>query len=182
MLQRLADLDRGMADQRESIAVSDARYRSQQEQIAEVVQQQAAQEQQIRAGRDLVRDELTRTDRTLTAMVRGLRERLARTERRVRYWTNGPAGPALRAALEDQVTPTAELQAINGLDYAGFEERFRGSEDEIKERQRVYVELFRDRGDVLDLGCGRASSWNFSARRSYRARRRCRSRHDLALS
>lgn len=41
------------------------------------------------------------------------------------------------------------------LDYFAFEERFRGSEEEIKQRQRHYVEYFRDKGDVLDIGCGR---------------------------
>jgi O-antigen chain-terminating methyltransferase len=41
------------------------------------------------------------------------------------------------------------------FDYFGFEERFRGSEEEIKERQRTYVESFQGLEDVLDIGCGR---------------------------
>lgn len=49
--------------------------------------------------------------------------------------------------------PTDPLEA--GL-YAEFERRFRGSEDEIRSRQRADVALFRGvPGPVVDLGCGR---------------------------
>jgi O-antigen chain-terminating methyltransferase len=41
------------------------------------------------------------------------------------------------------------------FDYFGFEDRFRGSEEDIKERQRVYVEYFTGLDQVLDIGCGR---------------------------
>ncbi len=41
------------------------------------------------------------------------------------------------------------------FDYAGFADRFRGTEDDIKERQRVYVPYFEGRENILDLGCGR---------------------------
>jgi SAM-dependent methyltransferase len=39
--------------------------------------------------------------------------------------------------------------------YVAFEDRFRGSEDEIREKQRAYVPLFEAAADVLDVGCGR---------------------------
>jgi O-antigen chain-terminating methyltransferase len=45
--------------------------------------------------------------------------------------------------------------------YAAFEDRFRGSREEIKERQRVYLPLVRQANlgtpqlPILDLGCGR---------------------------
>ena len=39
--------------------------------------------------------------------------------------------------------------------YKGFEDRFRGSIDEIREKQRVFVPLFAGASDVLDIGCGR---------------------------
>lgn len=38
--------------------------------------------------------------------------------------------------------------------YAGFEDYFRGSESEIRERQRAYLPLMEGRR-VLDIGCGR---------------------------
>ena len=39
--------------------------------------------------------------------------------------------------------------------YTGFEEIFRGPESLVRDRQRVYVDLLKDRGPVVDLGCGR---------------------------
>jgi 2-polyprenyl-3-methyl-5-hydroxy-6-metoxy-1,4-benzoquinol methylase len=41
------------------------------------------------------------------------------------------------------------------LDYFGFEQRFRGSEQAIESRQAEYLDYFFDRGEVLDIGCGR---------------------------
>jgi O-antigen chain-terminating methyltransferase len=39
--------------------------------------------------------------------------------------------------------------------YVAFEDRFRGSDDEIREKLRPYVTLFAGAKDVLDIGCGR---------------------------
>ncbi len=41
------------------------------------------------------------------------------------------------------------------IDWLRFSERFRGSEEEIRRRQQLYIEWFRGVSDVLDLGCGR---------------------------
>jgi SAM-dependent methyltransferase len=70
-----------------------------------------------------------------------IEERLLRLERR-----RTDARPATVAAQ-----PGAD--AIP--DYFGFESRMRGDTDEIRARQREYVEDFRAAGPVLDLGCGR---------------------------
>jgi 2-polyprenyl-3-methyl-5-hydroxy-6-metoxy-1,4-benzoquinol methylase len=39
--------------------------------------------------------------------------------------------------------------------YLGFEDVFRGSEDLVRERQAIYVDLVREHEPVLDVGCGR---------------------------
>jgi glycosyltransferase involved in cell wall biosynthesis/SAM-dependent methyltransferase len=39
--------------------------------------------------------------------------------------------------------------------YRSFEDTFRGSEQFIRDRQRVFLELLGDRAPVLDFGCGR---------------------------
>jgi len=39
--------------------------------------------------------------------------------------------------------------------YRGFEDRFRGSMEEIRAKQRGLVTLFSGASDVLDIGCGR---------------------------
>ena len=64
-------------------------------------------------------------------------------------------GPAATAADLEVFAAEAKRMA-DGL-YAAFEERFRGSRQEIKERLRVYIPILRDApsGPVLDLGCGR---------------------------
>jgi O-antigen chain-terminating methyltransferase len=41
------------------------------------------------------------------------------------------------------------------VDWLKFAERFRGPEEDIRVRQRVYIERFREHAPVLDLGCGR---------------------------
>ena len=56
------------------------------------------------------------------------------------------------------ITPPMFPAVIEGkaeFDYFLFEERFRGDESIIAARQRGYLELFRGRSEVLDIGCGR---------------------------
>ena len=68
--------------------------------------------------------------------------------------------------LEDRVlrlerarpTQRPKAAAVDGgtpLDYFAFEARMRGTTVEIRERQRLYVDDFRDAAPVLDVGCGR---------------------------
>jgi SAM-dependent methyltransferase len=45
--------------------------------------------------------------------------------------------------------------APEALSYVAFEDRFRGSEDEIRQRQQDYVQYFKGQSDVVDVGCGR---------------------------
>ena len=44
---------------------------------------------------------------------------------------------------------------LDSTGYRGFEDIFRGDEQEVRQAQERYVELLRDRAWVLDLGCGR---------------------------
>ncbi|CAH1208521.1 hypothetical protein PAECIP111891_03234 [Paenibacillus allorhizoplanae] len=43
----------------------------------------------------------------------------------------------------------------NSFDYLDFENRFRGSVEEIKNRQKVYLPYFLNKQNILDIGCGR---------------------------
>lgn len=66
----------------------------------------------------------------------------------------------LLAVLEEKKMPTpAEvreiLEPLEDWRYAGFENRFRGYEEEVKKQQRDYLSCFPKGGVVLDLGCGR---------------------------
>jgi SAM-dependent methyltransferase len=86
-----------------------------------------------------------------------MRERISRAERKLRriihavVREDGQKGERIevkgRAVLREDLEPD--------FDYVGFEERFRGSEEDIKGRLLPYVEYFRSVGNVLDIGCGR---------------------------
>jgi SAM-dependent methyltransferase len=78
-------------------------------------------------------------------LVRELEERLERLERR----------PSAAATPAPAPTVAAQPAALAVPDYFAFESRMRGSVDAIRERQRPYVDDFRDTAPVLDIGCGR---------------------------
>jgi O-antigen chain-terminating methyltransferase len=78
-------------------------------------------------------------------LLRELEERLTRVERR------GGGG----VAAAPPATVAAQPAAAALPDYFAFESRMRGSVDAIRERQRRYVEDFREAAPVLDVGCGR---------------------------
>ena len=66
----------------------------------------------------------------------------------------------LLAALEGARLPApAEvseiLEPLKDWRYAGFENRFRGREEDVKAQLQTYVSYFTGKGPVLDLGCGR---------------------------
>jgi len=66
----------------------------------------------------------------------------------------------LLATLGKNEVPTQDqvkdvLVPLEDWRYAGFENRYRGSEEEVKKQQRDYVQFFKGKGKVLDLGCGR---------------------------
>ncbi|MGH9673752.1 MAG: class I SAM-dependent methyltransferase, partial [Bryobacteraceae bacterium] len=64
------------------------------------------------------------------------------------------AQAAERAGAVSPATPLA-APAPPGVDWLRFADRFRGSEEFVREKQRSYLEKFRGAGEVLELGCGR---------------------------
>ena len=97
--------------------------------------------------------------------VRNEYERLIHNELRVvrqRASAYNPVPPATPAAP----APAEQPQ----FDYLRFSERFRGSEEHVKKNQEFYVEKFRGREAVLDLGCGRGEFLEAAAAAGIRAR------------
>ena len=74
------------------------------------------------------------------------------------------AGTPLRAAAAAPVT-----DAVNAYKYVAFENKFRGSEEDIRARLLQYVEMFQGADGVLDLGCGRGEFLALLRERGIRA-------------
>ena len=97
---------------------------------------------------DGILEEVDRGERSREEAARTLselEERLRRVERR-------SAGTGTGAA---PATVAAQPAAAAVPDYFAFEARMRGSTEQIRDRQRPYVDDFRDAAPVLDVGCGR---------------------------
>jgi SAM-dependent methyltransferase len=75
----------------------------------------------------------------------------------------GPTSASVPAAAASAKTapssaplgPTAQAAAPSAFDYTAFEDRHRGSSEELSARQRDYLRYFAGRDNVLDAGCGR---------------------------
>ena len=88
-----------------------------------------------------------------------LEERLRRVERR---GTSGAPAPVSTVASQPEAAALP--------DYFAFEARMRGSTSAVRERQRVYVDDFREAAPVLDLGCGRGEFLSLLAEARIEAR------------
>ena len=94
-------------------------------------------------------------DRRLESLSRRLQGLLALRDR---LEAQGEELRALRRGPASASPSEPALAAPPNLDdaaYVAFENRFRGSRDEVRERLRPYVELFAGLEPVADLGCGR---------------------------
>lgn len=110
-----------------------------------------------------------------------LRERVALAEQRVlalkREMEARPtrSTPDPRAAAEqartERVDPAGAFSAsVESLTYVGFEDRFRGSQDEIRSRLSDYLPVLVSAADVVDVGCGRGELLDLLKQRGVTAR------------
>ena len=65
-----------------------------------------------------------------------------------------PATSRQSPATSDQPLATSH-QPLDDYKYVGFEDRFRGSDEDIRTKLGAYLPLFAGVSDVLDVGCGR---------------------------
>jgi O-antigen chain-terminating methyltransferase len=61
----------------------------------------------------------------------------------------------LTAAPSHAAQPALPSAGLADATYVGFEDCFRGTEEQIRVRQSDYVALFQGASDVVDAGCGR---------------------------
>ena len=95
-------------------------------------------------------------ERMQSEVLQGMQGRLSMAERKLRrliHMFTAPQEEGKTAHVELKRLPPHSLEP--DFDYFGFEERFRGSEQDIKERQRVYLAYFQGQENILDIGCGR---------------------------
>src|SRR2546427_6030478 len=78
-----------------------------------------------------------------------LRTHIAVLRREIASSASRPPSPESRIPSPEPRIPNPETI------YAAFEDRFRGSPDDIREKLRAYLPLFAARTDVVDIGCGR---------------------------
>ncbi|MDG6256467.1 MAG: methionine biosynthesis protein MetW [Methanomicrobiaceae archaeon] len=77
-------------------------------------------------------------------------------------------GRALRSTpgtIEVPKSPSTEI----GLNYFAFEDRFRGSREDIKQRQTSFLQYFEGCHNVIDLGCGRGEFLELMAEKGIHA-------------
>lgn len=84
-----------------------------------------------------------------------VRRELARGSASVPSSAAAPAGPPQPRPPVDDSQQMLAADRVHSQQYAGFEDAFRGSELEIRERMADYVPRFAGASDVVDLGCGR---------------------------
>jgi O-antigen chain-terminating methyltransferase len=149
---------------RGEIAALEARLRAAESRLHEELAAQAPINEALLARQASIGEELGAQSQAVQSLRQSsvaARERISRTERTLRRafhasqspesQENGPESPARERASGALAVPEHAPE----FDYSGFEERFRGSEEEIKERQRIYVSYFEGRDNVVDVGCGR---------------------------
>jgi O-antigen chain-terminating methyltransferase len=153
--QALAVFDQRLAQVDDSLAARDRRL-AQLEQVLAARDQRLAQLEQALAAREQRLAELR------AAAAASLRHDLTLVDRRVTLLLE-VATKRLRRNLDDdqlRCFAAAYDHRFDGL-YAGLEDRFRGSREDIKTRQRIYLPHIRPAqagaaaAPVVDLGCGR---------------------------
>lgn len=143
-----ANLDR-QTDSLAEQATSQDREREELTRVASSIEQSAA-----RIGS--LEEQVATFERSAQRKLEELQIRILRAHRSVRAYLEGSEG-----RRETLTRTPEEVQALGGLppeeilDYFIFEQRFRGTIDEIRERQSIYLDIFENKKDVLDLGCGR---------------------------
>ncbi len=104
----------------------------------------------IGAADDELRDSVAAVQTATAVLKREL-------ERSLQARPAGPAGPDRpdRPDRPDGPDRPDRPVSLESYKYVGFEDRFRGSQEDIRSRLVDYVPLFKGRSDVLDVGCGR---------------------------
>jgi SAM-dependent methyltransferase len=108
-------------------------------------------EQRLQAAAGVLHKEIDHRTAALRIDLDRATLRQDRLNRRVAALGSAP----IQAPVGPRIEKDGGSPPEDGIDYAALEDRFRGSEAEIKDRQRRYLKYFHGREPVLDIGCGR---------------------------
>ncbi|WP_410509093.1 methionine biosynthesis protein MetW [Methanosarcina hadiensis] len=72
-----------------------------------------------------------------------------------KLWLRSVLENKIRESYENQQLEPSEPEEELGINYFDFEERFRGTCEDIKQRQTRFLAYFEGCSCVLDIGCGR---------------------------
>lgn len=131
---------------------------------AELVRQESAQQQQgMMARLSEAREQLTGRLSELAYFTHQTRTALSLQDRRVTLFIDEARKRLPEPFTDGQLHEMVNQHNDHRYDsvYVAFEDVFRGSREEIKARQSIYLPLLKDNGigsaerPVLDLGCGR---------------------------
>ena len=81
-----------------------------------------------------------------------LQQAVQNLKREIGRLSEGTARPAVAASVS---TAAPAIESLDSHKYVGFEDQFRGSSSDIRQRVSEYVPLFQGAQNVLDIGCGR---------------------------
>lgn len=113
---------------------------------------------EIREHLALIQQRLVMVERELA---RGIERRPAVEER-------DSASTQLQAAPEPR--SSAPFSGLGSATYLGFEDRFRGTAQSVRERLAPYVPLLTAAADVVDIGCGRGELLDLLRQHGVKAR------------
>jgi SAM-dependent methyltransferase len=93
------------------------------------------------------------------------------TKRELERLSTGALAPAVSGPSSPvQIDRTTFSGNVDAYKYVGFEDQFRGSQDEIRRRLESYLPYFDGTSDVLDVGCGRGEFLDLLKARGISAR------------
>ena len=125
------------------------------------VQGRLAEEQQAREAQDAELQTIAGAAQQAALAAKRELERLV---------TASPAVHLRTSAADVAPDPAAVTEALDAYKYLGFEDQFRGSREQIRQRLESYLPYFEGASDVLDVGCGRGEFLDLLRERHIAAR------------
>lgn len=166
--EELAALNEKKVGREELVAVSEAK--ADREALEEVAAQKADREELAELNEKKVgREELAGLSETLSEQIRDIMNQIR--DQRLNLIDQGRRLGLILEEARKRLPETISAQQIENMVaeedhllnamYVGFEDKFRGTRQDIKERQKIYLPFLKSAGagtekrPVLDVGCGR---------------------------